>query len=75
MKEWQKHIRRTRADKLHESWCGVRLYSHDWTFVDVDHALHSIEMGTRVAPCPACLAKIQEIIAGAPGASLPTGSS
>lgn len=62
MEEWEKHIRRTHADKVNESWCGERLYSHEWAFVDVDHALHSIEQGTRILPCPTCLSRIQRLV-------------
>lgn len=54
MKEWQKHIKDTRADHKGKSVCGITLEPFDWTFLDVDHAFLSIISESRTRPCPAC---------------------
>lgn len=54
--EWEKHVRA--AVEPTQSYCGVRLYSLDWAFVDARHALDSIAT-SRLQPCPECLKQIQ----------------
>lgn len=41
-----------------ETWCGAQLETFDWTFMDAQHALLSIEQGSLVEPCDKCLAAI-----------------
>jgi hypothetical protein len=54
MKDWQHHVRRTRVGETNTAWCGQQVFGFDWCFMSVDHALHSIQLGDRMVPCPAC---------------------
>jgi len=47
--EWIKCIRR--ADS--KAFCG-RDITHDWAFVDLQHALRTEEQGGRLVPCAEC---------------------
>jgi hypothetical protein len=60
--EWIRCIKHTHADRLKESWCGRTLYSFDWAFQDIDHAVYSIQSEARQVPCPACLEAIRVIM-------------
>lgn len=44
------------------SWCGEKLSSFDWVFQNIDHAVYSVQNGSRQVPCPDCLKKIYEIL-------------
>lgn len=61
MQEWQKHIRHTHEDKKTTAWCGVRLYSYDWAFTDIDHAAYSIET-SRLLTCSECCKAVIECL-------------
>lgn len=54
-----KHTRRD-GDKLPEpvSWCGEGLNLSDWAFLDAQHLALSLERGTAIAPCDACVESI-----------------
>lgn len=41
-----------------QTWCGAQLETFDWTFMDAQHALLSIEQGSLIVPCKNCLAVI-----------------
>ena len=43
------------------SWCGEKL-SIDWVFKNIDHAVYSVQQGSRQVPCPDCLKKIYEVL-------------
>lgn len=38
-----------------EAWCGYRIPSYEWYFLDPGHAIHTIADGDRLSPCPACV--------------------
>jgi hypothetical protein len=69
MKNWEKHVAKTPAVNPTRStigspalsFCGVELWSHDWYFVDADHATRSVENGTRLQPCHSCLEEIKNV--------------
>jgi hypothetical protein len=46
------------ADLKGTSWCGRRLWSMDWRFVDIDHAANNGLNGGRLVACPACVTAI-----------------
>lgn len=60
--EYIRCIQHTHADLLKTSWCGEKLSSFDWVFQDIDHAIYSVQSGSRQVPCPDCLNKIYEIL-------------
>jgi len=56
-----KCIAHTHADKIGVAWCGRRLV-HEWAFVDIDHAVYTVEQKQRLVPCQACVAAICQIL-------------
>jgi hypothetical protein len=60
--EYIRCIQHTHADLPKTSWCGEKLYSYDWVFQDIDHAVYSTQQGSRNVPCPDCLTKIYEVL-------------
>jgi hypothetical protein len=60
--EYVKCIQHTRSDLQKTSWCGKKLSSFDWVFQDIDHAVYSVQYGSRQVPCPDCLKKIYEVL-------------
>ena len=60
--EYIKCIQHTRADLPKTSWCGNKLYSFDRVFQDIDHAVYSVQSGSRQVPCPDCVNKIHEVL-------------
>lgn len=61
LKEYQKHVKRTKKELSHLSWCGQEIIML-WVFQDVDHVLHTLENEGRLLPCPACWQAIIEIV-------------
>ncbi|MDU4150339.1 MAG: hypothetical protein E7H83_01965 [Enterobacteriaceae bacterium] len=41
-----------------ETWCGAKLETFDWYFVDAHHALLAVDKSSSVSPCKKCLAAI-----------------
>jgi len=39
-----------------------KLHSFDWVFQDIDHAVYSVQSGSRIIPCPDCMNKIYEVL-------------
>jgi hypothetical protein len=64
VKEYQKHIKNTHADHVGEAICGVKLAPFDWSFMDVDHAFHSVT-SSYTQPCPACAKVVIDAFASA----------
>jgi hypothetical protein len=60
--DYIKCIQHTHADLPKTSWCGEKLSSFDWVFRDIDHAVYSVQFGSRNIPCPECLNKIYEVL-------------
>jgi hypothetical protein len=60
--EYIKCIQHTHVDLPKTSWCGEKLFSFDWAFQDIDHAVYSVQQGSRQVPCPDCLKKIYEVL-------------
>ena len=60
--EYIRCIQHTHAELQKTSWCGRKLYSFDWVFQDIDHAVYSVQSGSRQIPCPECLDKIYEVL-------------
>ena len=61
--EYIKCIQHTHADLLKTSWCGEQLSGlHYWAFQNIDHAVYSVQQGSRQVPCPDCLKKIYEVL-------------
>lgn len=54
LQEWQHHVRQTHAQRTSLAWCGVPLCSFDWAFVNIDHAVHTVQQLSRLQPCPDC---------------------
>lgn len=62
-------IKHTHEDKPNTSWCGNRLWSHEFNFQSVDHALYNGLNGGRLQTCNECsLAVTQALNAGTYGA-------
>lgn len=59
--DYIKCIQHTHADLSKTSWCGKKIYSFDWVFQDIDHAVYSVQSGSRQVPCPDCVNKINEV--------------
>lgn len=59
--EYIKCIQHTSADLSKTSWCGEALTPSDWTFQNIDHAVYSIQDGSRLIPCVHCLKNISEV--------------
>ncbi len=58
LKEWQRHIQQTHADRRHLAWCGAQLnLPMEWAYVNIDHAAYSAPRD-RIQPCPACVAAV-----------------
>ena len=36
------------------AWCGVKIWSHDWVFQNLDHAAYSSAAQDSVEVCEAC---------------------
>ena len=60
--DYIKCIKHTHADLPNTSWCGEKLSSFDWVFQDIDHAVYSVQFGSRNIPCPDCLNKIYGVL-------------
>ena len=60
--EYIKCIQHTHADLPKTSWCGKKLFSFDWVFQDIDHAVYSVQSGSVQVPCSDCLKKIYEVL-------------
>lgn len=63
--EYIKCIQHTHAELQKTSWCGRKLYSFDWAFQDIDHAVYSVQSGSCQIPCPECLDKIYGVLKNA----------
>ncbi len=62
MKDYQKHIRHTHAEKKRTAWCGAALTEFDWTFQDIDHAAYTVMNGSFQQPCPECVKAVVETL-------------
>lgn len=62
MSDYIKHIRHTHEEKKNTSWCGKELYSHDWTFLGIDHAAYSAQQGDRLVACKKCVAAVIKVL-------------
>ena len=63
--EYIRCILHTHADLPKTSWCGEQLsglQSQYWAFQNIDHAVYSVQQGSRQVPCPDCLKKIYEVL-------------
>ena len=63
--EYIRCIQHTHADLPKTSWCGEQLsglQSQYWAFQNIDHAVYSVQQGSRLIPCPDCLKKIYEVL-------------
>jgi hypothetical protein len=47
------HINDTHHDRDGRSLCGIDV-RHLWSFINVDHAFHSIRSGSFNVPCKRC---------------------
>lgn len=61
MKESERHIAASRADHAGKAICGKKLNALDWTFLNIDHAFHAAEQGSRLQACPKCAARIRKV--------------
>ncbi len=43
-------------DKLRVTYCGAKVTSFDWYFVDASHVIHSV--GGSIPPCKKCIKAI-----------------
>jgi hypothetical protein len=59
--DYIKCIQHTHAERKKTSWCGKSLYSFDWVFQDIDHAVYATMNEARQVPCPECIAAIREV--------------
>jgi hypothetical protein len=59
--EYIRCIQHTHADRKKTSWCGKSIYSFDWVFQDIDHAIYATMSEARQVPCPECIAAICEV--------------
>ena len=60
--DYIKCIQHTSVELSKTSWCGEKLTSSDWVFQDIDHAVYSVQSGSRMVPCPDCLEKIYGVL-------------
>jgi hypothetical protein len=65
VKDYQKHIKDTHADRKGKAICGATLAPFDWTFMDVDHAFLSLISESSTQPCPACAKAVINAFAAA----------
>ena len=61
LKEYEKHIRDTREDVKHLSRCGVHC-ANEFAFLDIDHAVNTILMGSALLPCPECVKVVVNLL-------------
>jgi hypothetical protein len=52
--DYVKCVRRTAAGFEHKAWCGRDIWSHEFSFENVDHAAENGMAGGRLVTCPAC---------------------
>jgi hypothetical protein len=55
--EHVKCIAHTHADLIGLSWCGKRV-SHEWRFVNIDHAVYNALHEGRLLACAECIEAI-----------------
>jgi len=48
--------------KSRHAWCGVDVSRQTWAYADVTHALLALRETTVIAPCPACLQHVRQVI-------------
>ncbi len=65
-KDYLKHIRQTHAEHKDEAWCGYKLSSFDWAFMDSDHAAYNGLDEGRLVACKKCVAKIVKGLTNGP---------
>lgn len=44
------------------TWCGQKVYPHDWCFQDAQHALLAVEQESTSLPCQDCLRAIGRVV-------------
>jgi hypothetical protein len=59
--EYIRCIQHTHADRKKTSWGGKSIYSFDWVFQDIDHAIYATMNEALQVPCPECIAAICEV--------------
>lgn len=45
-----------------QAWCGRKVSSMEWAFVDATHALLATRNGTRIPVCAACKTALRKVL-------------
>jgi hypothetical protein len=60
--EWVKCINDAHLDNTGLSWCGCRIETFEFSFVDIGHAAMNGRNGGRLVACPECVSAICEAL-------------